>query len=176
MSSELPAAQIASSRATLTGRAAILLLVLAVLAVSYASSMRAWLTQRSELNSLRQQISEQRVDVAALQQQTRRWQDPAYIETQARLRFGWLMPGETGYRVLGSDGEVLSSGGSELSDPTPSAQEPSQWWAEQWDSVVEAGQDPSQTADRRHRPTRTPVDRIGGSRPAPPGGTGRVSR
>lgn len=164
---DLTAAELASSRAKLTGRAAVLLLVLAVLAVSYASSMRAWLSQRSEINLLNEQIAQQRADVAALQQAKQRWRDPAYIETQARLRFGWLLPGETGYRVLGPDGEVLSDGGSELSDPTTSnADAPSEWWQNQWGSVVEAGKDPAEAAadTDADKPQHPPANRIGPQR------------
>lgn len=163
----MPAARIASSKASLTGRAAVLLLVVAVLAVSYASSMRAWIKQRGEINDLNAQISQQRADVATLEQEKERWHDPAYVKTQARLRFGWLMPGETGYRVIGADGEVLSDGGSELSDATtPRPKESPEWWQSQWASVVEAGRDPA-TADAPKAPQREPAARIGTGRRQP---------
>ncbi len=143
-----------------------LLLVLAVLAVSYASSMRAWLKQRSDVNSLNAQIADQKAEVAALRQDKRRWRDPAYIETQARLRFGWIMPGETGYRVLGPDGEVLTDGGSELSDPsTPADAEHAEWWEGQWEGLVGAGKDPADVAGANDaEPLRRPAERIGGGR------------
>ncbi len=162
--SEVPAARIAASRAKLTGRAAVLLLVLAVLAVSYASSMRAWLKQRSDINQLNAQIAEQQADVVALQQDRQRWRDPAYIETQARLRFGWIMPGETGYRVLGPDGAVLPDGGSELSDATtPDVGDEPEWWESQWDGVVEAGTDHAEERSTKDsKPKRAPAERIGG--------------
>ena len=120
----MAAAQVSSSRAKLTGRAAVLLLVVAVLAVSYASSMRAWLKQRSDINTLNAQIADQRADVAALRESKQRLHDPAYIESVARKRFGWILPGEVGYRVIGDDGEVLSDGGSRLSDPAGPAAAP----------------------------------------------------
>jgi len=163
VSSDVPAARIAASKATLTGRATVLLLVVAVLAVSYASSMRAWIKQRGEINDLTIQIAQQKADVSRLRQAASRWQDPAYIETQARLRFGWLMPGETGYRVIGPDGEVLSGGGSELSEPTtPKAKQPPEWWQSQWGSVVEAGKTPEEiAADAVEVPVRRPAERIG---------------
>ena len=83
----MAAAQMSSSRAKLTGRAAVLLLVVAVLAVSYASSMRAWLKQRSDINTLNAQIADQRANVAALQESKQRdCDDPAYIESEARKR------------------------------------------------------------------------------------------
>ncbi|MGH3448395.1 MAG: FtsB family cell division protein, partial [Nocardioidaceae bacterium] len=133
-------------RSRLTGRMAILLLIVAVLAVSYASSVKAWLNQRSETNQLKAEIAERKADIASLEQAKRRWHDPAYIETQARLRFGWLMPGEKGYRVIGADGSVLAHGSSELSDPAAKPAPKPEWWESEWRSVVEAGKTPEQVA------------------------------
>ena len=118
-------------RSTFTSRALILLLVLAVLGVSYASSIRAWLNLRSEQNSLSAQIAAQQAAIASMKGQQARWNDPAYIEMMARLRFGWVMPGEHSYRVIGKDGKVLSDGQRRrsrhsFSDPG-TAQPP--WWA-----------------------------------------------
>jgi cell division protein FtsB len=139
----MAAAQLSSSRAKLTGRAAVLLLVVAVLAVSYASSMRAWLKQRSDINTLNAQIADQRQDVATLRQQKARLHDPAYIASLARSRFGWILPGETGYRVIGANGEVLSDGGSTLSDPATQAKPPpTEWWQDTYATVIAAGAEP----------------------------------
>ncbi len=161
VTSDLPAANISSSKAKLTGRATVLLLVLAVLAVSYASSMRAWIKQRGEINAVTAQIAEQKADVAALALAKERWRDPAYIAAQARQRFGWLMPGETGYRVIGPDGKVIADGGSELSDPTTQAKESPEWWETQWGSIVEAGKTPDEiAAEQPDEPDRKPADRI----------------
>jgi len=162
--SDATAARIGRGRGTLTGRAAVLLLVLAVLGVSYASSVRAWLTQRGEINELNVQIAEQQADVQELRETRQRWKDPAYVEAQARLRFGWLMPGETGFRVIGPDGEVLSDGGSRLTEPGATDDEvPQEWWQDQWESVVEAGKDPMAPQDEQ-QPDRDPVERIGRNR------------
>lgn len=155
----------AASKAKLTGRAAIVLLVVAVLAVSYASSMRAWLQQRSDINTLTTEIAQRKAEVTALQLAKHRWHDPAYIQTQARLRFGWLMPGETGYRIIDGDGNIWVSG-SELSDPV--ALRPKthpEWWETVWGSIVAAGRDPVEVAARQVRKVAkrpVPVDQIGG--------------
>ena len=155
----------------MTGRAAIVLLVLAVLAVSYASSMRAWLRQRSEINTLTAQIAEQRAEVATLEQTKKRLHDPAYVKTLARLRFGWLMPGETGYRVIDTDGRVLSDGGAELTDLSRrTAGGETEWWQDMWGSVVAAGREPGKQA---RRPAPPPADRIGGPSPGSGTPTGR---
>lgn len=152
-----------ASRARLTGRAAILLLILAVLAVSYASSARAWLNQRSEINSLRTQISERGAQVAELEQTKARWDDPAYVEAQARLRFGWVMPGEVGYRVIDDDGSVMSDSDS-LSEPVTERPAEAEWWESAWGSVVGAGKDPADESEMRDTTKRKPLDRIGGPR------------
>jgi len=117
-------------KGSFTSRALILLLVLAVLGVSYASSIRAWLNLRSEQHTLSAQIAAQQAAIASLRHMTSRLNDPAYIETLARLRFGWVMPGERSFRVIGKDGKVLSAGTNSLTEAAPgagTAQPP--WWA-----------------------------------------------
>jgi cell division protein FtsB len=160
-----------SSSARFTGRAAILLLVVAVLAVSYASSARAWLQQRSDISSLHSQIAQHRATIAALQRAERRWHDPAYIEAQARARFGWVMPGQIGYRVIDAQGHVLPDGGSSLSQP-PGVTSPARpaWWQSAWGSVVEAGKNPEARVVKH---TRQPALWIGGKphRQADPSGS-----
>ena len=83
-----------------TGRAAILVLVLAVLAVSYASSLRAYLQQRAHIGDVKEQIAEQQASIDDLEREKSRWDDAAFVRAQARERFGYLMPGETSYVVL----------------------------------------------------------------------------
>jgi cell division protein FtsB len=148
---------VSAGRARLTGRAAILLLVLAVLAVSYASSTRAWLRQRDEIAGLTAQIAASQAAIDSLQQERHRWSDPAYVKAKARERFGWVMPGETGYRVIDDDGQTLAGGSSQLSDPVaPSSGGGPEWWQRAWSSVVVAGE-PEQAP-----PEPKPVDKIGG--------------
>ncbi|WP_246355141.1 FtsB family cell division protein [Nocardioides ungokensis] len=103
-------------RPRLTGRAAILVLVVAVLAVSYASSMRAYLQQRAHIEDLKTQIAQRETNINDLEREKRRWHDPAFVQAQARQRFGYLMPGETSYVVLGEDGKPLETQSS-LTDP-----------------------------------------------------------
>ena len=130
--------------------------------MSYASSLRAWIHQRGEINQTRAEIAEREARIAELRLEKQRWNDPAFVEAQARARFGWLMPGETGYRVIGDDGEVLSTG-AELSVPADAATEVEQpWWERGWGSVVEAGKTPEQLAAElaESRPAQEPAERI----------------
>jgi cell division protein FtsB len=133
-------------RPRLTGRAAILVLVLAVLVVSYASSMRAYLDQRAHIQALKDEISQRESDIDKLEKEKRRFEDPPYIQKQARERFGYVMPGETSYVVLDENGEPLESESS-LSDPAAVLHKtPRAWWTDAWASVELAGNPPAAPA------------------------------
>jgi cell division protein FtsB len=140
-------------RSRLTGRAAVLVLVLAVLTVSYASSLRAYLQQRAHINDLKVSIAQHEADIDALETEKERWDDPAYVQQQARERLGYVMPGEKTYLVLGEDGKPLEPA-AELEDPATvisSTQDP--WWNDAWASVELAGNPPRAT-----RPPATEID------------------
>ena len=129
-------------RPRLTGRSLILVLVVAVLAVSYASSMKAYLQQRAHIAELKEQIAERSASIDSLEREKRRWDDEAYVRAQARERFGYLMPGETAYVVLDEHGEPIESR-SELHDPGQVLREPpTPWWDDAWESVELAGHPP----------------------------------
>ena len=133
-------------RPRFTGRAAILVLVVAVLTVSYASSLRAYLQQRSHIADLKAQIAERSASIDDLEREKRRWHDPAFVQAQARERFGYLMPGQTSYVVLGEDGKPLESD-TELPDPSDvRAREPEAWWGPVWQSAELAGNPPRHQA------------------------------
>ncbi len=132
-------------RPRFTGRAAVLVLVLAVLTVSYASSLRAYLQQRAHIGELKSAIAERESAINALEREKQRWEDPAFVKAQARARFGYLMPGETGFLVLDEDGKPLESQAS-LSDPDEVIRTvPTAWWSEAWASVELAGNPPPPT-------------------------------
>jgi hypothetical protein len=115
------------------------IVVLAVLFVSYATSLRAYLSQRSHISELQTQIAQDRRAIAELSEERRRWKDEAFIEAQARERFGWVLPGEVGLRVIGEDGKPLDVA-SELTDPTSLGQDPdAEWWSTAWRSIRGAG-------------------------------------
>jgi cell division protein FtsB len=117
---------------------AVLVVVFAVLVVSYASSMRAYLQQRSHINTLQAQIAGSRVDISALEREKRRWKDSAYVEAQARQRFGWVLPGEVSYQVVDAHGNPLASEDS-LTDPTTVGRTvPDAWWSQAYGSLEQA--------------------------------------
>lgn len=135
-------------RPKLTGRAMMIIVVAAVLVISYASSLRAYLQQRHDINALQTEIAQRKEHIKQLEEQTRRWEDPAYVQQQARERFGFVMPGETAYVALDENGERIQTE-PELTDPKSvgSAEQPEAWWDDAWGSVLLAGDPPEQTGE-----------------------------
>jgi len=123
-----------STRASLTSRAAVLALVLAALVMTLAFPVRQFVQQRAQLAALQAQVDAQQASVTALQAQRDRWQDPAYVEAQARARLHFVFPGETGYVVL-SPSDVAKARHPELRQPVLPA---TPWYDALWRSVQAA--------------------------------------
>ena len=118
-----------------------LVLVVSLLTVSYASSMRAYLVQRSHIDDLQSQIATREATISDLEREKRRWDDPAFVRAQAR-ELNYVMPGETAYVVLDRDGNPLD-GDAKLADPSTIARTaPTPWWSTAWRSVELAGHPP----------------------------------
>src|SRR3954467_1609171 len=120
----------------LTGRAAVLALVVCLLAISLAYPLREYLAQRGDIGGVRARVAQQEKSVAELRRQQKRWQDPAYVERQARERLHFVMPGETSYVVLEPD-EAPAPDGVVPSTPRPVAHRP--WFTDVWRTVEVAG-------------------------------------
>lgn len=86
-----------------SGRLLALALVLVTITILLAPTVRTFLAQRAEISSLQQGIEDERAQQAQLKDQLARWNDPAYVKQQARDRLFYVMPGETGYLVIGAD-------------------------------------------------------------------------
>lgn len=85
-----------------SGRLLALALVLVTITILLAPTVRTYLAQRAEISSLQQSISEEQTQQTQLKDQLARWNDPAYVKQQARDRLFYVMPGETGYLVIGA--------------------------------------------------------------------------
>ena len=123
-----------------------------LLIASYTSSLHAWWEGRQEIQSLKAQKAQYNAEIDRLQDTKRRFDDPAYVRQQARERFGWVLPGETGYRVIGADGKVQGNLPTLEEPPSPKAKP---WYESLWGSMQEAGREPAEPAPT---PTPSPSD------------------
>ncbi|MGW0081278.1 FtsB family cell division protein [Streptomyces sp. NPDC003393] len=87
-------------RSRLTGRAALLALVVCSLVVALAYPMRQYVSQRADITDLKRQKRQAQERVEQLRDLKARWQDDAYAEQQIRHRLHYVLPGETGYIVV----------------------------------------------------------------------------
>lgn len=115
-------------RRRFTGRAAVLAAVLCLLVVGLAYPLREYITQRQQIAELQAKKQQQEKDIARLQRQQQRLQDPAYIEQQARRRLHYAKPGEITYVVIDDGGY----GGGAGSDGSGGGQS---WYERLWSSV-----------------------------------------
>lgn len=132
----------------------ILLLVIGALVISFGSSLRAYLQQSQQIHQLEAQIAAAKASIAASQLQQKRWKDPAFIEEQARLRFGWVLPGQTPYIVLGADGRPLNTKAELDAQPPTTSSTPVAWWSKEASALRAADNPPAAT------PTNRPAKRI----------------
>ena len=94
----------------------IMMLALVVLGVVVlAPSLKLLIQQRSQIASLEKSVAAQKHAVTSLRGQVARWNDPAYIEAQARNRLLFVFPGEFSYLVLPEPGDTVSSGSAPIS-------------------------------------------------------------
>ena len=116
-------------RSSLTTRAIALVVVLLILTVSYASSLRVYFAQAHEIAASQAEIATRQQRIAELQGELGRWDDEDYVRTQARERLGWVVPGEVGYRVVDAEGNPLG-GGAEIGAGTTLQDRPQDaWWS-----------------------------------------------
>ncbi|RZT62300.1 cell division protein FtsB [Microcella alkaliphila] len=83
----------------------VLILIIGALVV-LAPSLRVLVEQRQELAALEQRVAEQQALVDGLATEIDRWQDPAFIEAQARDRLLYVYPGDISYLVI-DDGQTI---------------------------------------------------------------------
>jgi cell division protein FtsB len=118
----------------LTGRAALLAVVMCAIALSLAYPVREYIGQRRQIDQLlatQQSLSQQ---VKNLQAQQKQFSDPSYIEQQARDQLHYCMTGEKCYVIIGN---------SPAPDAAPArTTTATSWYSKLWGSVQRADQTP----------------------------------
>jgi cell division protein FtsB len=122
---------VAAARSTkLTGRAALLAVVICAIALSLAYPVREYIAQRQQIDQLlaqQQTLSEQ---VNALQAEDNKLSQTWYIEQEARSQLHMCFPKEQCYEVVsGQSAKESAATPQTVADP---------WYAKLWDSVRKA--------------------------------------
>jgi cell division protein FtsB len=130
-----PGAQ-SAERARFTSRAAVLAVVLCAIALSLAYPVREYIAQRRQIDQLQAQSAQTAAQLARLQAEAARLNDPAYIEQQARDRLHYCMPRQTCYVIIG--GQPASNTGK-----AAAAVAGTPWYERLWSSVQQADKQPA---------------------------------
>jgi hypothetical protein len=80
-------------------------------------------------------------EVERLQTERNRWDDPAYVELEARRRLGLLKPGEVGYVRIDPAAPTRASDPRSAAAAVP-PRHGTAWYGTLWQSVVGAGAPP----------------------------------
>ena len=125
------AALAAVARSTkLTGRAALLAVVICAIALSLAYPVREYIAQRQQIDQLQAEQQSMAAQVKALQAQNGKLSQTWYIEQEARDTLHMCFPQEQCY-------QVVSGQPAKVSVATPrAAADP--WYAKLWGSVQKA--------------------------------------
>lgn len=114
-------------RNRLTGRAALLALVMCSLVVALAYPIRQYVSQRSDIADQRRRAQDAGAALDRLREQKARWQDPAYVRQQAHAASALRHAGRSGYIVPDGSGTVSAPKGAQA------AQRP--WYENLWNAV-----------------------------------------
>lgn len=136
----------------------VLLAVVAGMAIVLANSLRVYFDQARQIAEVKTEIANEQERIADLEDRLARWDDPEYVRSVARVRLGWVMPGETGYRVIGADGKPI-----ERLDAKAEKENPRVWWEKMWGSVALADQPVEEEQPPATPSAAPPTDRIIGS-------------
>jgi len=135
----MPEAARGRARRGITGRALVLSGVVVLLVVVLAAPLHRYLSARGALSQAEQQYRQSQQQLATLQQQSAQWDDPAYVEQQARARLQYAMPGDTVYVVV-TPGHTSRIAGSTQGD-TDATRIPGQTWNQRMWGTLQAADD-----------------------------------
>ena len=110
--------------------------MLLILAITLLPALRSTFSQQSQINGLRDRIALQRETVAALQREQQQWNDPAYVEQQARERLKLVRVGEKSFTVIDGASAPDLSGGAQIAAPAKTSAADIPWYGTLWQSMV----------------------------------------
>lgn len=110
-------------------------LLVVFLAVSIASPLRNYFSQRAELAELNAQIDYKTQQRDELTDELNRYSNEDYIREQARTRLGLIEPGESVYRIFSPKIQANPAGSTPGVDEEQSDQR-GEWYEQLWDAIA----------------------------------------
>lgn len=107
--------------------------------LTLAVPLRALIQERREIKSLAQQVTAQQTTIDELNNRRARLADAAYLQSLARERLNYMLPGEIGFVVLDEETNTAISGVSGALVPNNDES----WYSKLWTSTKLADQPPA---------------------------------
>ncbi|MGV1006524.1 MAG: FtsB family cell division protein [Candidatus Nanopelagicales bacterium] len=138
------AARRAPRSPVLSPRAGAVLGVIVVLVTMLAIPIKTYLNQRSRIAGLESDVAWHSQRVADLSAAHKRWQDPAFIEAQARARLHFVRIGQIGYVVLTDQQSEVEE--TTTTRPQGRLRQTGPWWSVVWGTVTDTS-DPKRASN-----------------------------
>lgn len=81
-------------------RNALILVMIVSGVVTIAPNVQNFFTYRQQIADMQAQVDAAKKEVADMQVERKRWDDPVYVRSQARQRLYYVLPGEVSYLVM----------------------------------------------------------------------------
>jgi len=121
-------------------RALVLFVVVLMAFIVLAPTLRAYVSQQEQTRSLAAQIEASEDRSAVLEGEIEKWDDPAFVQARARERLGYVLPGETPYRVVDPQTVTGEEVPTDEEEGPVSVPQDGPWYLTVWDSVQVAGE------------------------------------
>jgi hypothetical protein len=107
-----------------------------MLAVTLVPTLRSVIQQSNDTVALQERVERQRLTVEELQKQAALWEDPRYIEEQARERLRFVRVGDRAYSVTGLESQrSQEQSAQEPVVAAPMANDSAPWYGKVWQSI-----------------------------------------
>jgi cell division protein FtsB len=121
----------------LSGFTIMTLAIIVLFIVVLAPSLRIWVEQQQEIAALKAEVDSAEEALGDLENERARWDDPSYVETQARERLYYVKPGEFSYLVIDDGATVTTPNGLPISNELQTTEV--DWVKTMLSSVLTAG-------------------------------------
>lgn len=116
-------------------RLLMLVALVVVMGLILAPVLSGYLGQRAQISAAADQIEVERSQIANLESELARWDNPAYVEQQARQRLRFVKEGETAFAVIDDSGTDYTESLPGMAPVSDEVLADSPWYGQVWESV-----------------------------------------
>lgn len=124
-----------------------LVLLLVLMTVIIAPVLSGYLRQQADITSAQQQITQEKAEISALETELAKWDNPAYVEQQARQRLRFVKEGEVSFTVIDDTGTEYTEALPGMAPLSDEVVDTSPWYGQVWESVKIANEGLPETVE-----------------------------